>query len=120
VSDGAAKDAPFAFQPGTCREQLFSKLHARPESAAQSTGAINACHELTLYPPSPLARSFAGVNLIAGWTEGVLLMVEGERAKLHVPASKGYGAAPQGSPGGGWYLPGNSNLCFDIEILGKC
>ena len=39
-------------------------------------------------------------------------MVEGERAKLHVPSAKGYGSSPQGSPGGGWYIPGNSNLCF--------
>ena len=54
----------------------------------------------------------AGVNLIAGYTEGVLLMVEGERAKLHVPSAKGYGSLPQGSPGGGWYIPENSNLCF--------
>jgi hypothetical protein len=43
-----------------------------------------------------------GQNLIAGWSEGVLKMREGERALLHVPAAKGYGAAPQGSKGGGW------------------
>jgi hypothetical protein len=36
-------------------------------------------------------------------------MREGERALLHVPAAKGYGASPQGSKGGGWYIPGNSN-----------
>jgi FKBP-type peptidyl-prolyl cis-trans isomerase len=46
-------------------------------------------------------------------------MREGERAHLHVPASLGYGASPQGSPGGAWYIPGNSNLHFDIEIVGK-
>lgn len=45
-------------------------------------------------------------------------MKEGERAVLHVPPSKGYGAQSQGSKGGGWYIPGNSNLHFDIEILG--
>ncbi len=50
-----------------------------------------------------------GQNLIAGWSEGVLKMREGERALLHVPAAKGYGASPQGSKGGGWYIPGNSN-----------
>ena len=40
-------------------------------------------------------------------------------AWLHVPAAKGYGASPMGSKGGAFYIPANSNLLFDIEILGK-
>ena len=60
-----------------------------------------------------------GVNLIQGWTEGVLRMKEGERALLHVPAELGYGARAMGSPGGSFYIPANSNLLFDIEIMGK-
>jgi FKBP-type peptidyl-prolyl cis-trans isomerase 2 len=56
-----------------------------------------------------------GRGLIEGWTEGVLKMREGERALIHVPSSKGYGASPQGSKGGGWYIPGGSNLLFDLE-----
>jgi peptidylprolyl isomerase len=75
VSDGAAADKPFQYQPG--------------------------------------------VGLIEGWTEGVLQMKEGERAMLHVPAALGYGARPMGSPGGAFYIPGGSDLLFDIEILGK-
>lgn len=76
-SDGAARDSPFAFQPG--------------------------------------------VGLISGWTEGVLKMKEGERSWLGVPSEKGYGSKPMGSPGGGggFYIPANSDLLFDIEILGK-
>jgi FKBP-type peptidyl-prolyl cis-trans isomerase len=60
-----------------------------------------------------------GRNLIAGWTEGVLMMKEGERAKLHIPAKKGYGAQPMGSKAGAFWIPANSDLLFDIEILGK-
>lgn len=60
-----------------------------------------------------------GVNLIQGWTEGVLQMKEGERAHLHVPAHLGYGAQPMGNPHGTFYIPANSNLLFDIEILGR-
>lgn len=59
-----------------------------------------------------------GVGLIQGWTEGVLQMNIGQRAWLHVPADKGYGSRPMGSPGGAFYIPANSNLLFDIEILG--
>ena len=75
VSDGAAADKPFEFQPG--------------------------------------------VGLIQGWTEGVLQMKEGERAWLHVPSKLGYGSRPMGSPGGAFYIPADSNLLFDIEILSK-
>lgn len=61
-----------------------------------------------------------GVGLIEGWSEGVLQMNEGERAWLYVPAAKGYGSRPMGSPGGaGFYIPGNSDLVFDIEVLGN-
>ena len=59
-----------------------------------------------------------GVNLIQGWTDGVLQLREGERGLMHVPFSLGYGTAPQGSKGGPWYIPASSNLLFDIEILG--
>ncbi len=44
---------------------------------------------------------------------------EGERALIHVPSAEGYGAAPQGSKGGAWYIPGGSNLLFDIQIVSK-
>ena len=72
-----------------------------------------------------------GVGLIEGWSKGVLQMKEGERALIHVPPGMGYGAEAQGTKGGtwpvgpdngtfhGWYIPGNSNLLFDIEIIGK-
>jgi len=60
-----------------------------------------------------------GVNLIEGWTAGVLKMKEGERALLHVPSSAGYGSSPMGSKGGAFFIPANSDLLFDIEVLGK-
>jgi FKBP-type peptidyl-prolyl cis-trans isomerase len=56
-------------------------------------------------------------NLIQGWSEGVVQMKEGERAKLHVPAAKGYGPKEIKSPS--FHVPSNSDLCFDIEILGR-
>lgn len=72
---------------------------------------------------APADQPFAfspGVGLIEGWTEGVLKMKEGERSWLFVPAEKGYGSQQLGTPGGpGFYIPANSDLAFDIEILGK-
>jgi len=58
-------------------------------------------------------------SLIQGWSEGVVQMHEGERALLHVPAAKGYGSSPMGSKGGAFWIPANSNLLFDLEVLGK-
>ena len=55
---------------------------------------------------------------VIGFTQGVLEMREGERAKIHVPSMLGY-AEPDGCKGGAWCIPGSSNLLFDIEILGK-
>ena len=49
-----------------------------------------------------------GQNLIPGWTEGVLKMREGERAKIHVPPKLGYGGSDMGSKGSGWFIPANS------------
>jgi FKBP-type peptidyl-prolyl cis-trans isomerase len=46
-------------------------------------------------------------------------MKEGERAMLHVPAALGYGAQAMGSPQGAFYIPANSDLLFDIEVIGK-
>mmetsp|Transcript_22938 Transcript_22938/g.63655 ORF Transcript_22938/g.63655 Transcript_22938/m.63655 type:complete len:161 (+) Transcript_22938:168-650(+) len=60
-----------------------------------------------------------GVNLIQGWTAGVLQMEEGERALLHVPSSLGYGNIPMGKKGGAFWIPANSDLLFDIKIVGK-
>ena len=47
-------------------------------------------------------------GVIAGWTEGVQLMREGERSRLWIPAELAYGNQP-GRPAG--------MLVFDIELL---
>lgn len=57
-----------------------------------------------------------GKNLIEGWSIGALSMRVGERAMVHVPYQVGYGDSPQGSKGGGWYIPARSNLCFDLQV----
>jgi FKBP-type peptidyl-prolyl cis-trans isomerase len=61
---------------------------------------------------SSLARnepiSFGLNQVIAGWTEGVQLMVEGEKRRLWIPERLAYGGqrgAPQGM------------LVFDVELI---
>ena len=52
--------------------------------------------------------SFPLNHVIAGWTEGVQLMVVGERRRFWIPESLAYGGRP-GAPGG--------MLVFDIELI---
>ena len=49
-------------------------------------------------------------QVIPGWTEGVQLMVEGEKRRLWIPAKLAYGESPPpGAPAG--------TLVFDVELL---
>lgn len=54
--------------------------------------------------------SFPLNGVIKGWTEGVQLMVEGEKRRFWIPADLAYGE----NPGGG--RPGGT-LVFDIELV---
>jgi FKBP-type peptidyl-prolyl cis-trans isomerase len=54
--------------------------------------------------------SFGLFQVIAGWTEGVQLMVEGETRRFWIPGKLAYGEKPQGGAPGG-------TLVFDVELI---
>lgn len=54
--------------------------------------------------------SFPLNRVIKGWTEGVQLMVEGEKRRFWIPGDLAYGNTPQGNRPSG-------QLTFDIELL---
>ena len=56
--------------------------------------------------------SFPLNRVIPGWTEGLQLMREGERAELVIPQELGYG--PEGSQGA---IPPYQTLVFDVELI---
>jgi peptidylprolyl isomerase len=55
--------------------------------------------------------TFGLERVIKGWTEGVQLMVEGEKTRFWIPSALAYGDTPKrpGAPAG--------PLVFDIELL---
>ena len=55
--------------------------------------------------------SFPLNRVIKGWTEGLQLMVVGEKRRFWIPANLAYGDTPS-RPGGP-----SGTLCFDVELL---
>jgi len=55
--------------------------------------------------------SFGLNQVIKGWTEGVQLMVVGEKTRFYIPSKLGYGNRPSGKIGPG------ALLIFDVELL---
>ena len=50
-------------------------------------------------------------GVIAGWTEALQMMQEGDKWRLTVPPELGYGANGVGP------IPGNTTLIFEVELL---
>merc|ERR1712085_191471 len=56
--------------------------------------------------------TFAPNQVIAGWTEAMQLMVEGDKWEMYIPSSLGYG-----DEGSGEDIQGGDVLIFRMEIL---
>ena len=55
--------------------------------------------------------SFGLNQVIPGWTEGVQLMVEGDKFRFYIPSSLAYGDQATGK------IPAGSLLIFDVELI---
>lgn len=60
----------------------------------------------------PLQFQVGVGQVIAGWDEGILLLNEGDKARLVIPSDLGYG-----SRGAGGVIPPDAVLVFDVELV---
>lgn len=60
----------------------------------------------------PLQFTVGAGQVIKGWDEGVSTMQVGEKRRLQIPSSLGYGPA-----GAGGMIPGGATLVFEVELL---
>lgn len=60
----------------------------------------------------PLEFQVGVGQVISGWDEGILLLNEGDKARLVIPSDLGYG-----SRGAGGVIPPDAVLVFDVELV---
>jgi FKBP-type peptidyl-prolyl cis-trans isomerase len=65
----------------------------------------------------PFAFKLGAGMVIAGWEKGILGMTVGEKKTLTIPAADGYGEAGAPDGRGGYVIPPNATLVFDVELV---
>ncbi len=60
----------------------------------------------------PIEFQLGAGQVIQGWDEGISQLNVGDKAKLTIPPSLGYGAS-----GAGGVIPPNATLIFDVELV---
>ena len=61
---------------------------------------------------APFSFTLGQNRVIQGWEQGMLNMKVGEKRRLTIPSSLGYG-----SSGAGGVIPPNATLIFEVELL---
>ena len=100
-------------QTAACRDwlrrQVLARLNAHMAGQVVVGSLDGNLFDSSVMRGSPL--TFPLNQVIKGWTEGVQLMVEGDKVRLWIPPDLAYGDKPTrpGAPAG--------MLVFDVELL---
>lgn len=116
LSDNMTKEGVVTTESGL-QYKVLNKGHGEEHPTATDTVKVH--YHGTLTDGSVFDSSIArgkpiefGLNqVIKGWTEGLQLMVEGEKTRLFIPSELGYGNRSAGS------IPAGSALIFDVELI---
>ena len=76
------------------------------------SGRLLDCIEFDNSVKRGVPAQFGVTQVISGWTEVLLLMPEGSKWKVYIPAEMAYG-----SSGSGGVIGPNQDLIFDIELI---
>lgn len=102
---------------------LFYKITHKGNGKKAQVGKNVAVHytgmllDKTIFDSSyrrnqPLSFTVGKGQVIEGWDEGILLLEEGDKARLVIPSDLAYG-----SRGAGGVIPPNAPLIFDVELV---
>jgi len=98
------------FKPKTCHVQAHKgdqvKVHYR---GSLTDGSV---FDESYARGDPIDFELGSGQVIKGWDQGLLGMCVGEKRKLKIPSTLGYGA--QGSPP---KIPGGATLIFETELV---
>jgi FKBP-type peptidyl-prolyl cis-trans isomerase len=116
---GATKETPSGVKYETLKAGDGPEVRPGQTVIVHYTGTLpdgkvfDTSHSSDPEKNTPRTFEIAPEKIIPGWEEGVPGMRVGERRKLTVPPTLGYGEL--GNPPS---IPGNATLVFDIELIG--
>ncbi|KAI8374979.1 FK506-binding protein 2B [Choanephora cucurbitarum] len=115
----AIKEAPTQLQVGIKKrvpaEECKVKSNNGDELSMHYTGTLfdtGVKFDSSLDRNQPFVFTLGQGQVIKGWDQGLLNMCIGEKRKLVIPPSYGYG-----DRGAGGVIPGGATLVFEVELL---
>ncbi|SAL95870.1 hypothetical protein [Absidia glauca] len=96
-------------------EECTKRSHDGDTLSMHYTGTLydtGAKFDSSLDRNEPLQFTLGTGQVIQGWDQGLKNMCIGEKRRLKIPPSLGYG-----SQGAGSAIPGNAALVFDVELV---